>query len=142
MDTAAALQASPPSPSSTPSTSAEKSVPVTAEALAGTSWTARLIDGVGTSSGTWPQLRWTKVGNHIAGTGGCNSFAGEVDIDQGKMRFHSLAATGKACLSSPGGQEDLFFKALEFTRSGLLEGGDLVLRNEQGKTLAQFVRMN
>jgi putative lipoprotein len=110
---------------------------ITADALVGVEWTAIAIEGVVPLVNPKPKLQWKSMGQ-ISGTGGCNAFVGKVQVADGSMRIGPLAATGKACITAPTGQEDLFFKALEETRQARLEDGQLMLVDETGKIRARL----
>ncbi len=110
-------------------------------ALAGTEWTAFAVDGKAEVVNPKPKLRWLTA-DKVAGTGGCNGFAGPSVAGPDSLRLGPLASTGRACLSMPGSQEDLFFKALELTRKAKVERDQLVLMDESGKQLARFLRVN
>jgi heat shock protein HslJ len=110
---------------------------ITADALVGVEWTAIAIEGVVPLVNPKPKLQWKSV-DRIVGTGGCNAFVGKVQLADGSMRIGPLAATGKACITAPTGQEDLFFKALEETRQARLEDGQLILLDEVGKIRARL----
>ena len=116
-------------------------VVVTSSALAGTAWTAFAIDGVAEVLSPKPKLRWD-LSQRVAGSGGCYGFGGGSVVGPGSLRLGPLAATGKACVTLPGAQEDRFFKALELTRKARLEGEQLVLLDANGKTLARFLPGN
>ena len=117
------------------------SVAPTALALAGTEWDALAIDGKTQVVNPKPKLRWLSADN-VAGTGGCNGFTGPSVATPDSLRLGPLASTGRACLSMPGSQEDMFFKALELTRKAKFERDQLVLMDEAGKQLARLVRTN
>ncbi len=137
--------APPGSPQSSTPTAASK-VPQTPPppvtlALAGTEWSAFAIDGKPEVVNPKPKLRWLTA-DKIAGTGGCNGFTGQSTAAPDSLRLGPLASTGRACLSMPGSQEDLFFKALELTRKARMDRDQLVLMDETGKQLARFLRAN
>jgi len=115
--------------------------PVAAETLVGVEWVAVAIDGVVPLVNPTPKLQW-KSSSQIVGTGGCNAFIGHGRVVGDSVRIGQLAATGKACITAPTGQEDLFFKALEETRKARLENGQLILLDESGKTRARFVKVS
>ncbi|MDO8284260.1 MAG: META domain-containing protein [Rhodoferax sp.] len=123
-----------PTPVASPTT-----VAPTPASLAGTEWVAFAIDGVAEVTNPKPKLRWVSA-DKLAGTGGCNGFTAPVVVAQGGLRLGALASTGRACLSMPGSQEDLFFKALELTRKARVERDQLVLTDEAGKQLARFLK--
>jgi heat shock protein HslJ len=109
--------------------------------LAGTEWVAFAIDGMPEVTTPKPRLRWTSA-DQVTGTGGCNPFRGSALVGAGTLRLGPLASTGRACLSMPGSQEDLFFKALELTRNSRLDGDQLVLLDDAGNVLARFLKAN
>ena len=116
--------------------------PATASAsLAGTEWVVFAIDGVPEVTLPKPRLRWASA-DQVTGTGGCNAFRGTALVGAGPLRLGPLASTGRACLSMPGSQEDLFFKALELTRKARLERDQLALMDESGKVVARFLKTN
>lgn len=124
-----------PPPATTPAAT------LTSKSLAGTEWVAFAIDGMAEVSAPKPKLRWTSA-DQVTGTGGCNPFRGPVVVGAGSFRLGPLASTGRACLSMPGSQEDLFFKALELTRKARVERDQLILMDESGKQLARFLKAN
>ena len=127
---------------STPAVAPSAPVAPTALALAGTEWVAFAIDGKAEVVNPKPKLRWLSA-DKVAGTGGCNGFTGpSVAASPGSLVLGPLASTGRACLSMPGSQEDLFFKALELTRKARIERDQLVLMDESGKQLARFLKTN
>jgi heat shock protein HslJ len=109
--------------------------------LAGTEWAAFAIDGKSEVLNPKPKLRWLSA-DKVAGTGGCNGFAGPAVATPDSLRLGPLASTGRACLSMPGSQEDMFFKAMELTRKAKIERDQLVLMDESGKQLARLMRTN
>lgn len=126
----------------TPSASPSEAVLVTPTLLAGTEWTAFAVDGLEEVVNPKPKLRWD-LSSRVSGTGGCNAFGGPSAVAGGSLRMGPLAATGKMCLTLPGGQEDLFFKALERTRKARLEqGNQLVLMDDTGKPLVRLFKAN
>jgi putative lipoprotein len=123
--------------------SAAPSTPQTATTLSlqGADWVAFAISGTPEVLGNKPKLRWVAA-DQIVGTGGCNGFKGRSSANLANLQLGPLASTGRACLSLPGSQEDLFFKALELTRKARLERDQLILLDESGKQLARFLRSN
>jgi len=117
-------------------------LPLLPGAMVGTQWIAVAIGGIVPVVQPRPTLRWTGM-EQVAGNGGCNGFVGRATMDGAHgVRFSALAGTGKPCMSSPTGQEDLFFKALEQTRSAHLVSGDLVLMDQGGLELARLIQTN
>ncbi len=115
--------------------------PATPVSMAGTSWVAFAINGVSEVVAPKPRLRWTS-NDKVAGTGGCNGFTGRATVGLDDLRIGPLDSTGRACLSMPGSQEDMFFKALESTQKARLERDQLVLMDGNGKQMARFVKAN
>lgn len=138
-----------PRPTASSNAPANASVPKVAQtppvavtlALAGTEWAAFAIDGKPEVLNPKPKLRWLSA-DKVSGTGGCNGFSGPAVAGPDSLRLGPLASTGRACLSMPGSQEDLFFKALELTRKAKIERDQLVLMDESGKQLARFLKTN
>jgi heat shock protein HslJ len=110
---------------------------VTADSLMGVQWSAVDIDGAALVVEPRPTMRWTTP-QQMVGTGGCNQFRGRVTLVADGLRIGPIGGVGVACVSAPGGQEDLFFQALENTRKARLEDGQLVLLDAADKTLARF----
>lgn len=125
-----------PSPVSAPLAQAS-----TSTVLAGSEWVAFAIDGAPEVVNPKPRLRWVNA-DQVTGNGGCNGFRGRSGTSLGTLQLGPLASTGRACLSMPGSQEDLFFKALELTRKARLERDQLILMDEAGKQLVRLLRNN
>lgn len=115
--------------------------PLTSTALVGGEWVAFAIQGAPEVQVPKPKLRWTAP-DQVTGTGGCNGFKGRSSANLSTLQLGPLASTGRACLSMPGSQEDLFFKALELTRKARVERDQLILMDDAGKQLARFLRSN
>lgn len=109
--------------------------------LVGTEWVAFAIDRVPEVLAPKPKVRWVST-DRVAGTGGCNGFSGRSVAVGETLRIGPLDSTGRACLSMPGSQEDLFFRAIELTRKARLERDQLILMDESGKELARLLKMN
>nr|WP_295778124.1 META domain-containing protein [Rhodoferax sp.] len=131
------------SPSGSPAGSTTSQTPPASAtmALAGTEWVAFAIDGKAEVVNPKPKLRWLSA-DKVAGTGGCNGFTGPSVVGPGSLMLGPLASTGRACLSMPGSQEDVFFKALELTRKAKMDRDQLVLMDESGKQLVRFLKTN
>ncbi|MBI2748939.1 MAG: META domain-containing protein [Burkholderiales bacterium] len=115
--------------------------PQTSAALVGGEWVAFAIQGVPEVVTPKPKLRWL-VADQVTGTGGCNGFKGRSSANLSTLQLGPLASTGRACLSMPGSQEDLYFKALELTRKARIERDQLILLDDAGKQLVRFLRPN
>jgi heat shock protein HslJ len=129
----AAREAAPsaPFPAATDSTTATVDVGI------GLEWVAFAIDGVEEVLSPKPRLRWLTT-EQISGTGGCNAFVGRSSLGQDRLHLGPLTPTKSSCLTLPGTQEDLFFKALEGTRKARVESGQFVLMDGSGRILARF----
>lgn len=112
---------------------------VAVQALVGVDWVAIAIDGVVPVVSPEPRLRWSS-GERVQGSGGCNGFVGTTIFQPGVVRFGSLAAQGRSCITAPAGQEDMFFKALEQTRNVQMEKNELLLLDHTGKVLTRLAR--
>jgi heat shock protein HslJ len=111
---------------------------VSAQTLADTAWQAHVIHGLGLVQDVPPRLRWIGP-TRVQGSGGCNDFAGSVALGPNEsLRVVSLAPVGRPCAAAPGGQEDLFFRALERTRQARLEGEFLIFLDDAGQTLMEL----
>ena len=106
--------------------------------LLGSDWVVQRIEGIGALGTPLPWLRWTSA-TQVVGNGGCNQFAGKAMLSETEARLGPLASTRMACMPTPSGQEDKFFKALESTAQARLERGVLVLLNAQG---TEVMRLN
>ena len=96
--------------------------------LPGTSWTLVDLDGAEPVEGTVPTLEFGDDGT-ASGSGGCNSFSGEVTIDGNDLSFGPLASTQMACVDPDASeQETAFLLALDEVESYTIDSdGRLVL---------------
>ena len=79
--------------------------------LAGTAWTAVLVDGQPTVTGTRPAASFTT--DQVKGTTGCNSYGGPYQYSAGTIAFGDLATTLVGCQGAVGAVEQRFVKALD-----------------------------
>lgn len=76
----------------------------------------------------------------VSGSGGCNSFSGEVTVNAPQMSFDNIAATLMACADDGVAQrESEFFTMLEKVVTYEIVGDMLTLYDEDGVMLATFV---
>jgi heat shock protein HslJ len=116
-------------------------VPENGTPLSGGDWIAVTMQGVVSVQEPAPRWRWVSV-DQVSGTGGCNAFAGRAAVKDGQIEIGPLAATWRLCPDvPPGGQEDLFFRALEKARSVSVKAGELILQSASGEELARFVQV-
>ena len=71
---------------------------------AGTSWRAETIAGRPVQGGTVSTLSFLADGR-VAGSGGCNRYAGEIRSEDGRLQVGQLASTMMACLPEQMDQE-------------------------------------
>ena len=116
-------------------------VPENGTSLAGGDWVAVAMQDVPKVQEPAPRWRWAAV-DQVSGSGGCNTFSGRAVVKDGQIQIGPLAATGRLCVAlPPGGQEDLFFRALEKARTVRVDAGELVLQDSTGEVLARFVQL-
>ena len=97
--------------------------------LPGTSWVLADIDGTAPVGETPPTLAFDDQGS-VSGTGGCNTFNGEVTIDGSDLSVGPLASTQMACEEDISTQEAAFFTALQDVTSYTVDNeGRLVLQD-------------
>lgn len=112
--------------------------PLSTTSLMGVEWIATVVEGVPYLQSPRPKLRWTSA-EALSGTGGCNAFAGRASLgQQNSLRIGALVPVGKLCMTEPGGQEDMFFKALEQTHQARLESGQLLMLAEDGRVILRM----
>ncbi len=108
--------------------------------LVGVDWIATVVEDVPLVQNPRPRLRWMSMDN-FSGSGGCNSFHGQSLIgENNSLRIQALVPVGKPCMSEPGSQEDLFFKALETAQKIRIDSGQLQLLAEDGRILMRLAR--
>jgi putative lipoprotein len=84
-----------------------------------------------------PHLVLAKNQQRVSGAGGCNRIMGSYQLEGDKLSFGKMAATMMACADGMD-VEQVFLKALGQVAQFRLEGGELVLLDAQGATLAKF----
>ena len=100
--------------------------------LPGTSWVVVDIGGDAPVGATAPPIAFDDQGT-VTGTGGCNTFSGEVTIDGSDLTFGPLASTQMACEEDVSNQEQAFFTALQgVTGYTIDDEGRLVLEGDDG----------
>jgi len=97
--------------------------------LPGTSWVLVDLDGTAPVGETAPTIAFDDQGS-VTGTGGCNTFNGDVTIDGSDLSFGPLASTQMACEEDISNQEAAFFTALQDVTSYTVDNdGRLVLQD-------------
>ncbi|WP_312759634.1 META domain-containing protein [Pulveribacter sp.] len=74
----------------------------------------------------------------VAGSGGCNRFAGRFALEGGRLRFFGLGSSLRLCLDG-GASELAYLQQLAVVTSYLQEGRTLELRGDKGQPLLRFV---
>ena len=101
--------------------------------LPGTSWQLVELDGADVVGDVPPTLAFDETGT-VSGTGGCNTFSGEVSIDGPELSFGPLASTQMACADEDvSAQEAAFFAGLQSVTGYTIDDeGRLVLEGDEG----------
>ena len=99
--------------------------------LPGTSWVLVELDGTAPVGETPPTIAFDDQGS-VSGTGGCNTFNGEVTIDGSDLTFGPLATTQMFCgEDGVADQEQAFLVAVQEATSYTIDNeGRLVLEGE------------
>jgi heat shock protein HslJ len=99
--------------------------------LVGTSWRAVTIDGQPVAGGVSSTLTFLADGR-VAGSGGCNRYAGEMRSREGRLQLGPLASTMMACPPERMEQEQRFLTAVGGTERVRRDGAFLVLDGPEG----------
>ena len=108
--------------------------------LVGTSWRAVTIAGQPVDGGIESTLSFLPDGQ-VAGSGGCNRFAGAVDASAGRLRLGQLASTMMACPAAQMEQEQRFLAMLTGTERLTRDGEFLVLEGPAGTAPSRLAPM-
>lgn len=108
--------------------------------LVGGTWVAEYIDAAGVIDNAQSTLVFGNDGR-VSGRGGCNSYAGTVDLKGAQIIVGELMSTKMACPPAVMDQETRFMAALQATRTYRMdEGNKLVLSDATGKPRLRFSR--
>jgi putative lipoprotein len=112
--------------------------------LTETYWKLTVIEGAPAELGVDGRelnLMLNTDGTRVNGYSGCNSFTGSYTTFNDSVEFFGMASTMKAC---PAGmeQETRFLQALKRTREFQVIGDQLQLKDDNGKTLLEFVAVD
>jgi heat shock protein HslJ len=107
--------------------------------LVGTSWRAETIAGRPALAEASSTLSFLADGR-IAGSGGCNRFAGQMAGKDGRLQVGQLASTMMACAPDRMEQEQRFLAALEGAERLSRDGDVLVLEGPAGSPPTRLVR--
>ncbi len=113
--------------------------PVTAEQLSG-EWTLTEINGSAPMAGSTITL--TMENGEVSGTGGCNSYGGQVLLEGMQLSFSELYATEMFCMEPEGimDQETTYHQTLSQIASFEIVDGSLALKNADGETTLLFAQ--
>jgi len=108
-------------------------------ALLDTTWTATSIKGAPVLPRTKPSL---SIGGDMraGGSGGCNSWFSQAQIDGDTLRLGSITSTLKGCTQSVNQQEQAFRDALAASARWEVSGDTLTLFAADGAALLVFTR--
>ncbi|MDX3929782.1 MAG: META domain-containing protein [Shinella sp.] len=97
----------------------------------GGAWLAEDINGGGVMDNLQTTLEIRPDGSY-GGNGGCNTYRGNLKVENGGITFAPAAATRKMCAPAVMDQEQKFFDALGTVKSWRLENGVLHLSDKDG----------
>jgi heat shock protein HslJ len=120
-----------PRPVTTPQASAPAS-------LQGSSWVAVEIDNAGVLDRVRSTLAFQPDGR-VAGSTGCNQYTAPVQAGEAVLRIGAAGVTRRACDGSIMDQELRFVTALSAVAAYRLEGSQLLLLDEAGRTRVRLV---
>jgi heat shock protein HslJ len=110
--------------------------------LVGTRWLLENMSGRRVVDGVQSTLEFVAA-DRVAGSGGCNRYAGPVVVSGNTLRFGPLVGTKMSCPASIMEQEDRFLAALRTSTTYRIdEPGKLVLSDESATVQLQFSRLD
>ena len=122
----------------TSASSVAPEAPVT-PAIFDSNWTATSINGAAPVPRSNTSLT-IGADRRAGGTGGCNSWFAQAQLDGDKLAFGAVTSTQKACGQTVNQQEKAYFDALAATASWQVSGDTLTLYGIDGKPLVVFQR--
>lgn len=103
--------------------------------LIGTVWEVEAVGGKEFSSSPRVFLQFDPGGEAI-GSGGCNEFGGDYELDGQNLRFAALDPTSRACDIDVLDREQIYLSALEGVTHYEMQGGNrLLLLTEDGQEI-------
>ena len=114
--------------------------PGEAPPLAGTSWVAEEIDGIGVVEGVQSTLVFESE-ERIVGSTGCNQYFAPIRRAGATLRIGTMGSTRRACPPPLMNQERLFLAALAAVTTFRQEGRALWLIDESGRARVRLARV-
>jgi heat shock protein HslJ len=105
--------------------------------LFGRTWRLAGIEGAPAAAPGRSTLLVTPDGT-VAGDGGCNRYSGKAEVEDDAVTFGPLLATKRACEPDVTRQEVRLFEGLRRAAAWRIEGGELTLRDAEGRELLRF----
>ncbi len=117
--------------------------PLARPELRGTLWRLQALQDGNTPTllkppGKAAELQLAADSERVSGSGGCNRLMGGFQLGGEQLRFSRLASTQMACEPAAMAFERRFVEALEQVRRWSIDKRNLLLQNEQGRTLLLF----
>ncbi len=117
--------------------------PLARPELRGTLWRLQALQDGNTPTllkppGKTAELQLAADSERGSGSGGCNRLMGGFQLDDEQLRFSRLASTQMACPPEVMAYERRVVEALEQVRRWSIDKRNLLLQNEQGRTLLLF----
>jgi heat shock protein HslJ len=111
--------------------------------LTGILW---VLEGFSGEEGLMPAMEGTEITlefddeeSQVGGSAGCNTFFGSFQTEGDQLSFGPLGATRMACEPAVMDQETVFLDALQATESAQIDGGQLLIKTQDGQTLVFVV---
>ena len=112
-----------------------------AAALEGTPWTLVALRGASVAGMPHaPSLLLQADQKRASGSSGCNRYTGGYTLAGDRLAFGPAAGTRMACMQGME-QEQAFLDAMTAVASWRVDGARLELRDAQGETILQFVKV-
>jgi copper homeostasis protein (lipoprotein) len=85
-----------------------------------------------------PELELAADSDRLSGSGGCNRLMGGYQLEGDQLRFSQLASTQMGCPPEAMAFEQRYVRALGLARRWSIDKNNLLLQDEQGRTLLVF----
>ncbi len=107
----------------------------TVDVLVGPAWTVREMDGAAVPQDAAPTLEFAE-NRRVSGRAPCNRFSGGYRLKGDELSFSQVASTRMACAPTLMERERVFLALLDAVRRFERTGDSLILRTEDGRTIA------